>query len=230
MRAMAGPTEDVKAEGNEDKLTLKNPADISNFSEQFKGYRLVRDGDGNVWVQAMMLVDPGSNPVSTRPSVALEDAASQLPVDVTVFTATTFNTGIYHALEVAAGMFVAKPDAAGLELLRTPGTFKLGTASAINTTALWTPTAGKRFRIMGYTVTLPNTATSAAGTTITLMDGAANVFYLCVIGTTTGGLAYSVVLPGNGYLSTTINNVLNINLTAALTVGVISVNVYGAEE
>ena len=116
------------------------------------------------------------------------------------------------------------------EYQRTPTTFKLASASAINDTALWTPSGGKKFRILGFTWTLPNTATTAAGTVITLRDAAADVFNVITIGTTTAGQTASVVLPGNGYLSALADNVLNIHLSAALTVGVIAFSVYGTEE
>ena len=83
---------------------------------------------------------------------------------------------------------------------------------------------------MGYSVFIPSTTTTAAGSTITLQDASTNIFYLAVLGTTTAVIAYNVVLPGNGYISAAANNVLNINCTAALTAGSISVNVYGTEE
>lgn len=115
-------------------------------------------------------------------------------------------------------------------ILPTPDTFKTVNAFNIGSTALWTPAAGKRFRVMGYTFTLPSTATSAAGTTITLVDGATPFISLINMGTTTGALAASVSITGNGYLSTTVNNVLNINCSATLTAGAIVVSVWGTEE
>jgi len=132
------------------------------------------------------------------------------------------------ALTVKAGEYVAKGN--NLELVRTPSIFKTGTANAIGSTALWTPAAGKKFRVMGYTFTLPSTATSAAGTVITLKDDATSVFTIIVMGTTSGALSGSVELPGNGYLSTAADNVLNINCSAALTAGQIAVSVWGTEE
>jgi hypothetical protein len=133
------------------------------------------------------------------------------------------------AITTRSGILLYRPSGT-LEAMRTPEIFKSASANAIGSTALWDPAAGKRFRIMGYVVILPSTATSAAGTTLTLMDDATVVFTLHVIGTTTTGVAYSVTLPGNGYLSAATDNILNINCSAALTVGVITVNVWGTEE
>jgi hypothetical protein len=116
------------------------------------------------------------------------------------------------------------------EWLRTPGTFKLASASAANDTALWTPAGGKKFRLMGFTWTIPNTATSAAGTVITLRDSAADIFNIITIGTTTAGYSGVLVLPANGYLSAAADQVLNIHLSAALTVGVIAFSAFGTEE
>ena len=111
-----------------------------------------------------------------------------------------------------------------------PDRFKSAVANAIGSTALWTPAAGKKFRVLGYTFTLPSTATSVAGTVITLKDGVTTIFTLIAMGATTGALTGNVRLNGNGYLSSAADNVLNIDLSAALTVGQIAVSVWGTEE
>lgn len=112
----------------------------------------------------------------------------------------------------------------------TPGFFKTGTAAALGNTALWTPTTGKKFRILGFKVFIPSTTTTAAGSTITLKDDASTVFTLAVIGTTTQVINYQQTGMGNGYLSAAANNVLNINCSAALTAGGCTVDVWGTEE
>jgi len=122
-------------------------------------------------------------------------------------------------------------DKAGvLEGPRTPSVFKTVAASLIGSTALWTPAAGKKFRIMGFKCFIPSTATTAGGSTITLKDGAATVFTLAVLGTTTQIVNYQQTDMVNGYLSAAANNVLNIDLSAALTAGAVVVDVWGAEE
>lgn len=123
---------------------------------------------------------------------------------------------------------------------RVPDTFKTVATAANGNTALWTPAAGKKFRLMGYRVDVTGNAAAAAGAvkTISLFDGAAGAT----------GLVHSVFVPGAalaagalytsgwidlgklGYLSTAANNVLNVNLSTALTAGVVRVIACGTEE
>jgi hypothetical protein len=118
------------------------------------------------------------------------------------------------------------------EALRTPTIFKTtALIQAIGNTAIWTPASGKRFRLLGGVVNVPNTSTSAAGTISALFDGAtASGITLTAIGATTAGISYTLTLPSNGYLSTAINNALNLNNSAAYTAGGIIVCVWGVEE
>lgn len=175
-------------------------------------------------VETVMPFDPATGKY-TMPCVV--QTSTGTPVLITpdaVISTTTYGLLVLNK-NLLFNRLTATWDAA-----RTPATFKLASASAINDTALWTPAGGKKFRIMGFTWTLPNTATTAAGTVITLRDSAADIFNVITIGTTTAGQTASVVLPGNGYLSALVDNVLNIHLSAALTVGVIAFSVYGTEE
>jgi hypothetical protein len=117
------------------------------------------------------------------------------------------------------------------ESQRTPTFFKfLGVTSASGSTALWTPTAGKRFRLMGGTIIVPSTSTSAANVVSSLLDSATGFMNVAAIGTTTGGIAYNLSLPANGYLSSAVGNVLNLNNSAAYTAGGITISVWGTEE
>ncbi len=104
--------------------------------------------------------------------------------------------------------------------MRVPTTFK--TIAAVSVTAgtavtIWTPTTGKKFRVMGFVL-----GCSVAGGII-LVDSATE--FLRVL----AAAGASVTAPGmdNGYLSTTANNLLKVNVTAT---GVISGYVYGTEE
>ena len=82
---------------------------------------------------------------------------------------------------------------------------------------------------MGFSVYIPSTATSVAGSVVTLQEAAANIFYAAAIGATTGGSWQTVNLPGNGYLAA-VDAIIYINLTAAFTVGAVYVNIWGCEE
>ena len=116
------------------------------------------------------------------------------------------------------------------EAILTPTAFKTVAANLIGSTALWTPGSGNKFRILGFKVFIPSTATTAAGSTITLKDDATTIFTLAVLGTTTQIVNYQHSNMVNGYLSAAADNVLNVNLSAALTAGAVVVDVWGVEE
>ncbi len=123
---------------------------------------------------------------------------------------------------------------------RSPNIFKTATATASGDTALWTPTSGKKFRLLKVAcqVTSDAAQTSGGDITIALRDS-----------TTAIGISFSVYVPtlagtifgagfdlgwldlGElGYVSTVANNVLNINLSATLNSGVCRVIAAGTEE
>jgi hypothetical protein len=128
----------------------------------------------------------------------------------------------------------------GWDYIRTPSVFKTASASAAGNTALWTPASGKKFRLMqvGLQVTANAATTGGAVITIDLKDGANNstgvtfsVFVPSVAGTTLStGPQVSFIKLGNGILSALASNVLNINLSAALTSGVCRILAAGTEE
>lgn len=157
------------------------------------------------------------------PSTKNQDGTVNIPVALVVPLDPNVNPAVNR-------MPVVLLDPVSNTPILSPTTFKTGSANAIGSTALWTPATGKKFRILGFSFTLPSTATTAAGSTITLMDNATAVFTLLLVGTTSDALSGVVNLPSGGYLSAVVNNVLNINLTAALTAGAIAVNAWGLEE
>lgn len=123
--------------------------------------------------------------------------------------------------------------------IRTPNIFKTAAVTAAGSTALWTPAAGKKFRLMRLFVMVSEDATQAgAGVeTIRFLDAAAAI-----------GVAFSPFVPaiainfsgelfnsgwvdlGNGYLSSAANNVLNVDLGAALATGTVRAIAIGTEE
>ena len=121
----------------------------------------------------------------------------------------------------------------------TPDTFK--TVQALNTgaTALWTPTSGKKFRLQRFIIDVSSNASQASGGVLTFsfLDAAAatglsfDAFVpTTAVTTVLGGYTSGWVDLGNGFLSATINNVLNINLSAALATGSVRVTACGTEE
>lgn len=121
------------------------------------------------------------------------------------------------------------------EAPRSPSTFKSVAATGAGSTALWTPATGKSFRILGFTI-IPAGGLAAAGQeVISLYDGSASMgidmtVYLPIAASVANQPPICVTLPGNGYLSNTPGNVLNVNLSAAVTAGAVSVSVWGTEE
>lgn len=122
-------------------------------------------------------------------------------------------TGVYEAQRTMTWTVVSNPSAGG-------------------NSAVFTPTAGKKFRLLGFDVHIAKNTTTAAGSTIFFRDGAATEFLRIVRLDTavSGDLHWSVRLPGNGYLSTAADNVLNVTLTSAITAGNMDMTVYGTEE
>jgi hypothetical protein len=125
----------------------------------------------------------------------------------------------------------------------TPSVFKTATANASGDTALWTPAAGKRFRLMRFIVQVPaNVGFAARGVlTIKLRDGTTdlNLTFDVWLGQTAPVETASSEQPnfdtgwidiGEGILSAAANNVLNINLSAALGAGNVRVTCCGTEE
>ncbi len=119
-------------------------------------------------------------------------------------------TGATVALGVAGTVY----DGVDYRGIRTPGIFKTradASITAASPAALWTPTTGKRFRLMGFQLSL-----SVAGQII-LLDGSTEILRspkLAAAGIwdVSAGLM-------NGYKAPAINTVLNIDVSATGTVG-----------
>jgi hypothetical protein len=109
------------------------------------------------------------------------------------------------------------------ERRRTANVFKSFSGSVITSeTAIWTPTSGKKFRIMGFVVT----QTVAAGD-ITVRDGTGLATILTIPSTPTGQPLAFPLGGGNGILSGAINRVLTMQ---GVSTEAISGFVYGTEE
>ncbi len=138
---------------------------------------------------------------------------------------------------------VTSSDGSLLQILRTPSIFKTTSAPATpaGNTAVWTPAAGKKFRLMRFQITAQGLAATATGVvTVSFQDSVSGL----TIGT------YDVDVPavsavvagvtqvsgwvdlGNGVLSAAANNALNFNISAAGagTIGTYRINVCGTEE
>jgi hypothetical protein len=124
---------------------------------------------------------------------------------------------------------------ASFDRLRTPQAVKSVQASAAGSTALWTPAAGNKVRLMRYRVSLTQNATLAAAglLTVKLLDGATDLnlwetFYVPATGTTSHHAGAWIDL-GNGVVLAAAGDVLNVSLSAALATGVVTVTAAGVE-
>src|SRR5574340_1320349 len=123
---------------------------------------------------------------------------------------------------------------------RFPNIFKTASVTATGNTALWTPTSGKKFRLLRFLVILTGNATlgAAAVLTVKFQDATTDIglsfdMYVPTSAGTNAGDAFVspwVDIGPLGYISTTANNVLNVNLSAALTAGNVRVTAIGTEE
>jgi len=122
-----------------------------------------------------------------------------------------------------------------------PEIYKTVSANAAGNTVLWTPAAGKRFRLLRYRIALSNDAVIAVAGRITvdLLDGAVslnlteNIFVAAAANGTFSpnftGTGWFELGPA-GILSAALNNILNVNLSVALTGGLARVWAAGYEE
>lgn len=196
------------------------------------------------------VIDFFANPTSNDLTPAIGAISSGSPVNV-VFVGMGDSggnsQGIKSALANVTGAtgnttFSVGPagyNGSTFDTLRMPAIFKTATATASGDTALWTPTSGKKFRLMRYTIQMTGDAATAGGADIdivlrdstTATAATFSVFVPAVAATTFGNTASSGWVDlGNGILSATTNNVLNINLSAALTSGKVRVIATGTEE
>lgn len=131
----------------------------------------------------------------------------------------------------------------GAQLVRAPDVLKSSAPiSNSGNTAVWTPAAGKRFRLLRYCIEVTIDASRAAGGLILAMIlqdsatdmGLSHSAYIPAASlTTTPGVGYStgwVDLGGIGILSGATDNVLNLNMSFALTNGKVRVRAAGNEE
>jgi hypothetical protein len=128
-------------------------------------------------------------------------------------------------------------DGAAFDRVRVANVFKTVSTAAAGLTAVWTPAAGKKYRLMGYTIDVAGTLAATGTQVLTLRDGAATVIKNHVanlIQTQTasisGGDSHMGADLGQGQLSAAINTTLNINLGTAMASGAVTVNAWGTEE
>jgi hypothetical protein len=123
-----------------------------------------------------------------------------------------------------------------LDLIRIPTVFKSVSATAAGNTAVWTPAAGNKFRLMGLAISCAGTLAATGVQVIQLRDGATTVIQRAnanMIQTTTvsisGGDTQIYRDLRQGIVSAAANNVLNINLGTVMATGSVTIDVWGTE-
>ena len=158
--------------------------------------------------------------------------------DAEVPDGATVADAIAAPVSTTVGALASVYSGATFDFERTPKVFKTATASSSGNTSVWTPTSGKKFRLMGLDFQLSENSTLGSGAVINIQfqDGTnpiGPVFSPFIPATPITGIGAEVTSMyslGNGILSALANNTLNINLSSALTAGSVRVNAWGTEE
>jgi len=194
----------------------------------------VEDEDGNIWAMPVILIDPTTGNTIVAGQGILLRSSSTPSIVARVAAHTPIQTlGTINALDVVSlGM---ASDGVNWNPINTPLFFKSAQATAAGSTALWTPTAGKHFQLMGGVIMLSKEAACAGAEYVELLDAAASIGLRWDFSTAAlVAMGQCVVIPFDlkpcGYYSAAANNVLNIKLNGALTAGNCSVSCWGVEQ
>jgi len=126
------------------------------------------------------------------------------------------------------------PKTLEFEVQRTPTVHKYVTTASAGSTALWTPNAGKRVRILGGIISISKEAACAGAENVAISDVAAVIVKIdlsaAALVATGNVIIASFTLPGNGYLCALADTSVNVVLNGALTAGTAGVTVWGCEE
>ena len=222
---------------------------VTNYTANVTGFAYLQfklttqiSGAGNTIITWVVASEAGQVPV-VYPKIISSGAIAQTE-PITTMQPNNDLVGANGALAVT---ICAQTGALGNNsgaMLRTPSKFFTASvpATASGNTAVWTPTSGKKFRLMRFQITGSNIAATAATVlTVSFQDATTGI----TIGT------YDVLMPatanvvsgvmnvssgwvdlGNGFLSAAANNVLNANVSATVigATGAFRVNVCGTEE
>jgi hypothetical protein len=218
-----GPNEKPLLTNSPPNAPLSSPG--WNLGKTFRSFRLLEDAQHRVYALPVIVTDP--------------QADAMVPMGVyqgNLVAPSGSNAG--NGPWVFATTELYKPSGGVLsqEMQRTPDTFKqLAGTSAAGQTAVWTPAAGKKVRIMGGNICISKEAACAGALTVGIQDNAGAQYMFVQISAAalvaTGQVIYlPFSFPGNGFLSAAVNNPQYLNLSAALTAGLITVNMWGTEE
>lgn len=133
---------------------------------------------------------------------------------------------------------IFNPDTGGFEYQRTITKLPINGAGAAGDNVIWTPAKGKKFRLLGFLLTIPIGSTTAASQVVSIKDGVGGTagaimsFNISIgaLAALTQPIILLVMLPSNGCLSSKADNPLNVNLLCAMTAGGVQFSGWGCEE
>ena len=134
----------------------------------------------------------------------------------------------------AKAQFVVPVYANTNEAQVTPTKFAyLNNINAAGSAPIWTPAAGKHFRLLGGIITLSKDAACAGAFTIGLTENTIIMRFdisSAALVATGNVIVIPFAFPANGYLCAITGQALNIQPSAILTAGYVSIVVWGTEE
>jgi hypothetical protein len=229
----------INAQVSTDNGATYDSVDVYDYVNEVTSLNITANGKYTIYTPAGTTHVRANIAAISGGSVTLRQQASSLP-----------NPRVHTGWDRVPGssvpahcIYPGVNDGTNLQGQRTPSIFKTAQASAAGDTALWTPAAGKKFRLMRFKLQVPANCTLAARAieTIKLRDATTdlNLTFDVWLGQTalvvdTNPWPAILETPwldlGNGILSATANNVLNVNLATALSNGNVRVTACGTEE
>ncbi len=197
-------------------VTPDNPLgvgiDTDTNIDEIGGNPIANQINGPGWIP-VTLFDAGANPIQRI------QADGQTPLGSISVTQQIFNGATW-------------------DRLRTPNTFKSVAFTSVAATNIWTPAAGKKFRLMRYKIKITANALQAVAGVITVQfNDSASAMAITedfFVPTVAGAVLAEDDTPwidlSNGILSTVANNILTMTLNTALTGGNFKILVAGTEE
>lgn len=204
----------------------------------------VADGAGDFVAPILTIMDGEAGPISgvnsALPTYSLIAgvepvgislrAAQVYAADPTDITPTVIPDDLGGLLGVAS--FGRGFGGVDFHALRTPTVFRTVTATAAGETIVWNPAAGRRFRLMGYSISVCGTLAALGVETIDFLDGTGGAIiasHLAAVAATVSGDSQISVQLGNGIPGVLDNNLV-VDLGTAFTAGGVAINVWGTEE
>jgi hypothetical protein len=207
------------------------------LSEQVKHVRLFRDKENNIVAMPVILLDPTQTGLNVLPMgrvgitdpAALNSYARVYGLPCCGWPETTLGLVTHSTQMLQKG--------AMLEARRTQTLLVRAESNAAGNVAIYTPAAGRRFRLLGFDIHAGgNVSLAAAGNLdMEIRDNAVRLFSFSnyiplAVAAGANYISKTVMFGDNGYLSVANANALNLWLSAGLATGLVKVTVWITDE